>query len=536
MVTKTRENIKVVELLERMRRCRPRTKKELANYVQTFLGVKIPGKRICAGHDSPLDYLAWSVLGRKNDDRTRMTRKRQINTDKTHTLKNNLPLAERFHKEPPDFTSGANKKSLLTQGAGQDCVVWANRGGGKTQLGAVASLLECVFLAGCQVRILGGSEEQAQLMYRYLRESLEKGYGQFVKGQVTNRGCSFKGGAQVQVLTQSDRSVRGQHVQRLRCDEVELFEKEIWGAAQFVTQSKKGIAGRLEALSTMHRPYGLMSELVKSAEQNGVKLFRWCLWEVIEKCRDRSCSQCGLWEDCQGRAKEAEGYFAIEDAIAQKRRSSRQAWRAEMLCKEPYREDLVFSEFEVRRHVREVGYNGNLPLYRSIDFGFSNPLACLLIQVDEKEERVFILDEHLKSRTTLAEQVRLIKERWPWKAAATYCDPAGRQRNEITGTNLTAEMAALGMPVQWRRSRILDGVEMIRRFLDPAEGESKLIIAPKCENLIRALQSLRYQRRSDGQLSELPEKDGVNDHIIDALRYFFVNRFARSWPTQEKRY
>ncbi|MEM6856129.1 MAG: hypothetical protein AAF593_17120, partial [Planctomycetota bacterium] len=35
---------------------------------------------------------------------------------------------------------------------GGDCVVWANRGGGKTMLGAVATLLDLVFKPGIQVR------------------------------------------------------------------------------------------------------------------------------------------------------------------------------------------------------------------------------------------------------------------------------------------------------------------------------------------------------------------------------------------------
>ena len=51
------------EMLRRMRSCRPRNRRELAAYVRAFLGLKIPGKRICAGHDSPLDYLAYAFLG-----------------------------------------------------------------------------------------------------------------------------------------------------------------------------------------------------------------------------------------------------------------------------------------------------------------------------------------------------------------------------------------------------------------------------------------------------------------------------------------
>jgi hypothetical protein len=99
-------------------------------------------------------------------------------------------------------------------------------------------------------------------------------------------------------LAQSDRSVRGQHVQRLRCDELELFDEDVWKAAQFVTQSRDGIGGRLEVFSTMHRPYGLMHELIGSAGERNMRTFHWCLFEVIEKCGGRECSRCPLAGAC----------------------------------------------------------------------------------------------------------------------------------------------------------------------------------------------------------------------------------------------
>ncbi len=434
---------------------------------------------------------------------------------------------------PPVTTGGYEAEGMIQPN--RDIIVWANRGGGKTQLGAIASLLECVFLSDCRVRILGGSEEQSQRMYEYLTEAIERGYSSFLNGRIAGKGCRFVNGADVQVLAQSDRSVRGQHVQRLRCDEVDLFDPEVWQAAQFVTQSRSGIAARLEAFSTMHRPYGLMQELIQSAPKNQMRLFRWCLWEVIEACVDRNCSQCVLWSDCLGRAKQAAGYYRIDDAIAQKRRSSEAAWQSEMLCRVPNRQDVVFTEFHPARHVREILYDANLPLFRTIDFGFSNPLACLFIQVDA-EEKVYVLDEHLKSRTTLTEHARLIRQQYPYPVTMTYCDPAGRQQNEITGTSPVTELKALGIETQSRPSHILDGIELIRGFLAPALGRARLFISPKCEHLIRAFQGLHYQRQSSGRLAELPEKDGVHDHVIDALRYFFVNRFGKPYELRERKY
>ena len=510
-------------LLDRVRGCRPRSRGELRAYVKAFLGISVPDQRVCVGHDSPMDYLAWAFLGEEVHHEGH----------EDHEGIKDCGRGEEVHHEGHEGHEGVKDSGSIV-GVNRDCIVWANRGGGKTQLGAVATLLDCLFLPGCAVRILGGSQEQSQRMYEYLRAGIRHGYEGQLSGRLTASGCDFLNGSGVAVLSQSESSVRGHHVQRLRCDEVELFEREVWQAAQFVPHSANGIAAQMEVFSTMHRPYGLMHELIGKAKEKGTRVFRWCLWEVIEKCVDRSCSSCPLWEDCRGCAKQANGFYKIEDAIAQKRRSSRTAWRSEMLCEQPNREDLVFPEFHPRLHVVEVGYQADRPLYRSLDFGFSNPFACLFIQMDD-EGRVYVIDEHVKSRTTLAEHARLLLAQYPQKVTATYCDPAGKCRHEITGTAITQELAALGIPTQSCVSRVLDGVERMRQYLSPAAGGSKLFVSSRCEQLIRAFGSLRYERK-EGRLSEQPKKDGVHDHVMDALRYFFVNRFGRSGAVREKRY
>ena len=105
-----------------LRQIRPQTRRDLKNYVKVFLGIDVPDKRICPEHQSPMDYLWYAFHESKHEPRA----------------------------------------------ANQDSIVWANRAGGKTELAAVATLLDCFFKSNCQVRILGGSGEQAGRMYEYL--------------------------------------------------------------------------------------------------------------------------------------------------------------------------------------------------------------------------------------------------------------------------------------------------------------------------------------------------------------------------------
>jgi len=69
----------------------------------------------------------------------------------------------------------------------------------------------------------------------------------------------------------------------------------------------------------------------------------------------------------------------------------------------------------------------------------------------------------------------------------------------------------------------LQGVELIRRAIRSGDGKSHLIVSPRCPRLIEALQCYHYPDSAHSGYAELPLKDGLYDHPIDALRYFFVN-------------
>lgn len=482
VVSKVKIN-KAGRVYRSLRRSRPVGRAQLRNYVKFFLGIEVPDKAVCEGHNSPMDYL-WQSFD-------------------------------------VDF--------MLPRPANGDSVVWANRGGGKTRLAAVATLLDCIFKRGCQVRILGGSAEQASRMYEYLVGFLHSGFDDFLAGAMLKDRCSFINGSRVEVLTQSCKSVRGQHVQKLRCDEVELFDEEVFAAAKFSTNSSSDILAGIETISTMHRPYGLMRQIVNNAEKLGRPIFKWCLWETIEKCVGRSCSQCKLWSDCGGRSKNAAGYLSIDDCITQMERASRASFEAEMLCMRPSRENVVFDEFDPAVHVGPVDYDPNLPLYRTLDFGFVNPFVCLWIQVDG-DGVVRVIDEYIRSRATIdvhAEEIKKLTPSGEESVAATYCDPAGAGTNDVTGTSAVKELRSLGIRTRYRRSGILEGIELVRRAIRTADGRKSLVISPGCARLIEALECYHYPDGGNGNIgSELPLKDGVYDHSIDALRYFFVNRKA----------
>src|SRR5690606_36093776 len=168
-----------------------------------------------------------------------------------------------------------------------DCVVWAARGSGKTFLGAVATALDLLFKPGIQVRILAGSLEQASRMHAHLRTLFERPIlAQRLAGRITDRRIRLHNGSTCELLAHSQSSIRGTRVQKIRCDEVELFRPESWAAVQLATRSAvcggRLVRGTIECISTMHRHFGLMSELARSGREGRRALIRWGDVDALE--------------------------------------------------------------------------------------------------------------------------------------------------------------------------------------------------------------------------------------------------------------
>jgi len=452
----------------------PTDRAGLARFIRRHFGLSVPDRAVCPNHQSPMDYLAASFLEQR------------------------------------------------------DLLVWANRGGGKTFLAAIATLMDALCHGPLKVNVLGGSFDQSDRLAEYIREALAS-QPDMIAGRGTRTKVRTVTGSVIQMLAQSQTAVRGQHVQKIRCDEVDLFDAEVWRAVQFATRSVKGTRGSIEVISTLHRSGGLMQTLVDQARagqligSGGYRLIQWCLWEVIERCPPtRQCHGCPLAEDCRGVARDACGFFAIDDAIAIKARSSRAAWEAEMLCLGVRRDWLVFPEFDPMRHTANVNYTGDRPLYRAIDFGYRNPMVCLWLQV-MADGTVHVLDEYVASRRALPEHAQEILARDMAPAAATYVDPAGRQKEATSGAACTDMLAAAGIPCTCRGSTIAEGLELVRAWLSPAGGGTRLLIHPRCRQVIESFNNYHYPPPDAIGERDKPVKDGP-DHAIDALRYFFINR------------
>ena len=484
--------------LRQLQALRPRDRRELHRFVRAVLGLDATRTAMEPGSAAPLDYLC-------------------------HTFFESLDSSE-----PADPAGAA------------DAVVWACRGGGKTMLGAVATLLDLLFKPGVQVRILGGSLEQSGKMYEHLRALLERPMLKGVPATApTQRRVELAHGSRVELLAGSQRSVRGTRVHKLRCDEVEEFDAEVWEAAQLVTRSGVcggvPVRGSLEAISTMHRPFGLMSRLVGQAQQPGGdrpgprRVFRWTAMDVAARCPPAlPCEGCVLWDDCGGRAKHASGFVPIEDLMAQRRRISETQWQSEMMCRRPRRSDGVYPRFDPDRHVRPEPIDeaakcssGGVPAM-GMDFGLRSPTVVVWALlwptpdgpvahvVAEHAVKDATLESHLSAMRAIADEHGLGEPAW------IGVDPAGHQRQSHSGLSDVDVLKRAGLKVRSKRVKLAVGIEAVRRLID----HDRLTIHPRCETLIRSMQAYHFD--PDRPASDEPVKDGP-DHACDALRYLLVN-------------
>ncbi len=479
----------------------PADKVALHQWIHANLGIALARRPMDLDHQAPFDYILHTFFGDRPD--------RGAASDRGTA-----------------FPGGAQRAEARCHAP--DAVLWANRGGGKTFLGAIATALDLIFKPGIEVRILAGSLEQAERMHHHLRafftrDNLEP----FVDGRITDTRLRLKNKSRVELLAQSQTSVRGTRVQKLRCDELNVFDPLVWEAAQLTTRSARCgdwlVRGSIECLSTMHLPHGPMARVIAEARAGKRRLFRWNVLDVLETCPPaRPCDTCSLHAECRARAKEHEGgHIAIDDAVTQKSRVALLTWESEMLCLRPKRTDCVFPEFDHRRHIFEGDIETAGAVFLcGMDFGYRT--AAVLWAALLPDGTLHIVDERIVQNATLGTHIAAILDPMRPRPLWLAVDPAGLQVNDQTGRSAVQLLSAAGLEYRARVSKVAPGLLAVRARLQPADGSPpRLLIHARCKRLIEALDAYHYDpARPD---LDTPVKDGIHDHPIDALRYLVIN-------------
>ncbi len=186
----------------------------------------------------------------------------------------------------------------------------------------------------------------------------------------------------------------------------------------------------------------------------------------------------------------------------------------------------VYERFSERNHIIDWNYSPDLPVYRTIDFGYHTPVV-LWIQVTV-EDTVIVFHEWIGENNTVSEMFEKIKAGDEEIGIdgdiveITYCDPAGKAVTD-KGISSVDYLEEKGISLNYRSSFIPAGIDLVRENLMDASGKISLKVSRNCKRIIK-----NFMQYSKCKNSEEPRKDNISDHTMDALRYFIVNYFDKS--------
>lgn len=200
---------------------------------------------------------------------------------------------------------------------------------------------------------------------------------------------------------------------------------------------------------------------------------------------------------------------------------------------------LVYKDFYRERNLVEpFDIPATWDIYRCIDFGSTNPTACLWVAVDS-DDNWFVIDEHYETGRTIDYHAGIINSNAHSRnVVATYGDPSGAQWIEEfnqRGVYITPADKETGTSKEnWVRYGIEKVAEKFKKVpgkvvshvLPSESGLPSLYIFKNCKDTIRELETYRWREKSVGQAQDINEPDmpeKANDHAMDALRYFAVS-------------
>lgn len=321
---------------------------------------------------------------------------------------------------------------------------------------------------------------------------------------INNSTLSFKG-------ADNERSLRGRGLTYLVIDEAAYIDPDVWSRALRPALSDKG--GKAILISTPNgRNWFYDQAMMASVSDN------W-FYDHWPTQKNPLISQ-----------EEINEAASIVSDI-----DFRQEYLAEFVTKQGlvydnFNEDNIIEPREISTSVYDI--------YLGIDFGFANPTAICFMAVNNYDQEIIQFDEIYVSRKSIQEIEKIIIEKlekhklYAYDVKEVLTDPAGNAAELSSGVSPVdyLRMGTYNWRVSNRASEIAPGIALVRSFIKSADDKIKYYVTNNCKDTIRSLTGYTYAKHTQKYetIKEEALKDGIHDHMCDAIRYFFVNVFRQN--------
>jgi phage terminase large subunit len=211
-----------------------------------------------------------------------------------------------------------------------------------------------------------------------------------------------------------------------------------------------------------------------------------------------------------------------EDTINQlKETKDEVSFNQDVLCDFTETRGKIFTKFDEKLHLKPCSYDRSKPLYIGMDFNY-DPMTAILSQ-KRSDGGINIVDEVYLRYSDTEELCNEINNRYGNPAVIIFPDASGGQHTAATGksrTNFKIIKRIMGegsMRVASKNPPVLDTINEVNE----AFKNGLVNVSPKCKHLLLSLHNYKWKEG----VTNVPDKDNINDHMADCLRYLIHNLY-----------
>lgn len=175
--------------------------------------------------------------------------------------------------------------------------------------------------------------------------------------------------------------------------------------------------------------------------------------------------------------------------------------------------------------------------FRAIDLGYENPFCCLWSALDDDGTLIFY-DEYYQAQTLIKDHVENIN-RITDSHLSEFANLLNFRPIEVTISDherqTREELHACGLYTIPANKDVDLGIQAVnRRLLLGGNGKPRLLVSPRCVNLIRQAGNYHYKLVAAGHENK-EVIDKVDDHAVDPARYtvMHADQGARNYTVMQ---